>query len=80
MYPREGEILVENQLMRLWGAVSTDTAEPINPEACRWLVDDQEVMRGVDEWISAPARGEHLCTFVVEHNGIVSETSIRFVT
>jgi hypothetical protein len=80
LHPLDGDTLAEDQPMRLWGAITTDTVERVDLRACRWLIDGNEVERGVDGWITAPPEGEHRCTFVVEGDGGRAETSVAFTT
>lgn len=80
LHPREGAVFIEGQHLRLWGAVTSYTASPIDQRKCRWIIDDHEVQIGIDGWISAPTEGEHRCTFYVEDNDRFVESTVWFVT
>lgn len=80
LHPQTTSAINEGAPMRLWGAVSSDSFKPVDPSACVWIVDGREVGRGTDTWTTAPERGEHKCTFIVEDNGGRSEANTSFTT
>jgi len=80
LHPPAGPALIAGQTMRLWAAVTTVTGEPIDPQACRWLLDGKEAARGADAWTTAPKAGEHRCRLIVTDDGGESEASVSFTT
>jgi hypothetical protein len=79
LHPQDGRTLQAGGTLRLWGAATSGAGEPVNPERTRWLIDGQEVARGLDAWVVAPPEGDHECTLVVEDGEPVTRTS-RFRT
>ena len=66
LHPQTGRTVAAGGTLRLWGVATSATTEPIDPERCRWLVDGEEVARGLDAYVAAPPPGEHRCTLVVD--------------
>ncbi len=78
--PRDGQTLVVGQTMRLWGAAQPD--HPANEDDLRavWILDGEEVAKGLDVFISAPTAGEHKLTLkasLVDQRG---EATVSFIT
>jgi hypothetical protein len=80
LHPRRASVIIEGAPMRLWAAVSSDTFKPVDPGTCVWIMDGREVGRGTDTWTTAPERGEHKCTLIVEDSGGRSEANTLFTT
>ena len=57
--PREGETLVVGRPLRLWANAIGPDGEPLDDERASWVVDDNEVGRGLDIWTEMPPPGEH---------------------
>lgn len=58
--PKDGEMLLVGGPLRLWGAAIRQDGSPVeDEEAARWLLDGDDVGRGLDLWLTAPAPGEH---------------------
>jgi hypothetical protein len=77
-HPQNGDLFVATRTMRLWGAVSTCTGGRIKDRACRWLLDGEEIGYGLEQWITTPDPGAHLCTLIVEDETGRVETSVTF--
>lgn len=80
LHPADGATYYEGQSLRLWASVFTDTATEIDPKACRWTIDGEEVQSGPDGWVMAPAAGKHECTCIVDTNAGAAKASIVFQT
>lgn len=63
--PREGETLVVGRPLRLWANATGSDGEPVDDESASWILDDQEVGRGLDIWTEMPPPGEHRVRLVV---------------
>lgn len=80
MHPRDGQQLFAGQTMQLAAAVTGQGGEPVDDEACRWLLDGDDVGEGKEVWITAPRPGEHELTLVAVGPGEDARVSLRFVT
>lgn len=80
LHPRDGQTLLAGATLQLWGAALAPGGEPLDPEASRWWLDDQEVGRGPSLWLTAPPPGEHRVTLVAEGPGGESRTAVGFVS
>jgi len=78
--PRDGQTFAANSPMRLWGAATSGSGEPVDDEAARWTVDGDEIGRGFDAFVEAPKPGEHRATLVVETREGSVETQVAFTT
>jgi hypothetical protein len=66
--------------MRLWGAATDASGEPVPDEAARWIVDDDEIATSFDAFIEAPEPGDHRATLAVKTRDGGAETSVAFTT
>lgn len=58
--PRDGEMVVRGGSVRLWGAAMQQDGTPLGDgDTVVWLLDGDEVQRGLDTWLDAPAPGVH---------------------
>jgi hypothetical protein len=80
LHPQPGQAIFAGVPMRLWGGVMTADGTPIEADVCRWRLDGRQVARGVDEFIDAPAPGDHRCTFTVQSREGRAEVSVVFRT
>lgn len=64
--------------MRLWAAVNNLTIPNTKIKNYIWLIDDKEVASGMDIWITAPSKGNHKCTSVVQYEDTQSEVTVYF--
>lgn len=80
LHPAEGSVFFEEQPLRLWAAVSNDTATPPDQQSCKWFIDGKEIQTGTDGWISAPQAGKHECRFAIESEAGMAEMTIIFIT
>jgi hypothetical protein len=79
--PRDGSRMEVGSSLRLWGVVTQSSGEPIEPESARWLIDGEEVARGLDVFTVAPEdEGRHRCTLIVETYGETAEANVEFET
>lgn len=78
--PRDGQTFAANSPMRLWGAATSASGEPVADEAARWSVDGDEVAQGFDAFVEAPKPGEHRATLTVETREGSVETRVAFST
>ena len=78
--PRDGSRMEVGSSLRLWGVVTRSSGEPVEPESARWLIDGEEVARGLDVFIAAPDEGQHRCTLIVETYGETAEANVEFET
>jgi hypothetical protein len=78
--PREGQTFASQSPMRLWGAATDSSGEPVPEEAARWTVDDDEVATGSDAFVEAPKPGDHRATLTVKTRDGSAETSVAFTT
>ena len=74
--PQPGRPYYAGAPLRLWGAVTEDDGALADPEGCSWRIGDRVVAQGLDDWIVAPAPGEHRCTFVVRGRGGDAEVEV----
>ena len=72
--PREGETLVVGRPLRLWANAIGPDGEPLDDERASWVVDDNEVGRGLDIWTEMPPPGEHRVRLVLRPEGSVELT------
>jgi hypothetical protein len=77
--PREGETLVAGNPMRLHGAV-TDPRNTKNENQARWLIDEKEVTKGLDTYITAPRAGRHTLELRVGSGRTGGTAHVGFVT
>lgn len=64
--PRDGEMVVRGGSVRLWGAAMQQDGTPVGDEdVAVWSLDGDEVQRGLDTWLDAPAPGEHTLELAV---------------
>jgi hypothetical protein len=76
--PMEGETLVVGRPLRLWANLAGPEAELDENENVRWLLDDQEVGRGLEVWTEMPPPGDHRVTLILRR-GTQVEVSFRSV-
>jgi hypothetical protein len=74
--PAPGRPYYAGTPLRLWGAVTEDDGALADPAGCSWRIGDRVVAQGLDDWIVAPAPGEHRCTFVVRGRGGDAEVEV----
>ena len=78
LHPKEGATLRAGGTLRLWAAVIAQGQE-VESDAFQWRVDGREVARGLDEWVAAPAAGEHRCTLELRSGQSIAR-SVSFRT
>ena len=76
--PWEGQTVGAGRTLRLWAATG-GPAEPPEEDAFRWLIDGEEVARGLDAWVVAPGAGEHQCTLEWVADAESGSRSVSFV-
>ena len=80
LHPAEGQRLYAGQTLHLWAEATDPAGEPLPDWSCRWMLDDREVARGKQAWLTTPAAGEHRATLVVQASGREVVQSVRFIT
>jgi hypothetical protein len=80
LYPPNNIELRINSMMRLWGVCTYSSGKPADPESVAWIIDDKEVGRGLDVFVTAPPEGKHRCTLKVVVNRKTIEQTIEFKT
>jgi hypothetical protein len=80
LHPQESSILVAGMPMRLWATVNTSTTPETEIRNHIWVIDGEETAQGIDTWITAPKKGIHKCTFIVQYDNTQSEWTISFNT
>jgi hypothetical protein len=79
--PRDGQTLIAGAPMRLWGAVSAVSGEPVEVREAQWLVNGEPVARGLDAYITAPkGKGEYKLTLLISEQNIMAEETLMFRT
>jgi hypothetical protein len=78
--PRDRQVLLADQPMRLWGAVSAPGGGEVEVEGAAWTLDDRPIGAGLDTFVKAPAKGEHRLTVAVATKGKRTERTVSFVT
>jgi hypothetical protein len=74
--PRDGEMVVRGGSVRLWGAAMQQDGSPLGDEdTAVWSLDGDQVQRGLDTWLDAPAPGEHTLELTV---GESSRAAVTF--
>jgi hypothetical protein len=56
------------------------SGDPVDPDSARWLIDGEEVARGLDVFVTAPDEGEHRCALIAEADGQTTERVAHFQT
>ena len=80
LHPAEGQRLYSNRTLHLWAEATDPAGEPLPDWSCRWMLDDREVARGKQAWLTTPEAGEHRATLVVQTSGREVVHSVRFIT
>jgi hypothetical protein len=80
LHPAEGQRLYSDRTLHLWAEATDPAGEPLPDWSCRWMLDDREVARGKQAWLTTPAPGEHRATLVVQAFGREVVQSVRFIT
>ena len=80
LHPAEGQRLYSNRTLHLWAEATDPAGEPLPDWSCRWMLDDREVARGKQAWLTTPAAGEHRATLVVQASGREVVHSVCFIT
>jgi len=78
LHPHEMSSIIAGRTMRLWAAVNTLTMPKTRIKNYIWLIDDKEVASGMDIGITAPGKGNHKCTFIVQYDDTQAEVTIYF--
>ncbi|HEX9351707.1 MAG TPA: hypothetical protein VF877_10595 [Gaiellaceae bacterium] len=78
--PREDQTFVSQSPMRLWGAATDSSGEPVPDEAASWVIGNKEVATGFDAFIEAPKPGNHRATLTVKTREGSIKTSVAFTT
>jgi hypothetical protein len=78
--PRNGQRLVAGRPIRLWGAVSTVTGDPVKVQRAVWILDGENVAEGLDVFVELPPEGEHRLTLAIEVDKERTERAVRFRT
>ena len=59
-------MVLAGSTLRLWGAAMQQDGSPLeDEESARWVLDGENVGRGLDVWLEAPAVGKHTVELVV---------------
>jgi len=59
-------MVLAGSALRLWGAAMQQDGSPLeDEESARWVLDGEDVGRGLDVWLDAPAVGKHTVELVV---------------
>lgn len=72
--PRDGQTILSPGTVRLWGTATMASGEAVSDEQARWLIDDQEVAKGLDAFVAAPRPGEHRATLAIQDEEGSSKT------
>ncbi len=80
MHPAPGAMITEDVPMRLWASVDLRNGQAIDPAACTWVLDDQEMGTGSDLFITAPKAGRHVAMITVKTRAGFAEAKVEFET
>ena len=80
LHPRPAALLVEGQVMRLWGTTVARGPGDRGAQKFSWRIDGKDAGTGADLWIDAPKAGRHICEFIVEDSAGKSRASVAFET
>jgi hypothetical protein len=81
LHPQTGHRVPAGRTIRLAGSVAAlAEAAEIEPPQARWLIDGEEVARGLEATAVAPSPGEHICTLLVEWGGGAVEVRSDFIS
>lgn len=75
LHPVDGHTYASGQTLRLWGSVSGHESEATARQSAVWLLDGNEIARGLDTWITLEP-GEHKLTLLVESGSGAAEASV----
>jgi hypothetical protein len=78
--PRDGQTFVSQSPMRLWGAATESSGQPVPDEAATWTIDEEQVATGADAFVEAPKPGKHRATLTVKTRDGTAERSVAFAT
>jgi hypothetical protein len=78
MHPQDGAVIGAGQTLRLWA--STEGQVLAEEDLGRWYVDEEQVGRGFDDWVVAPAAGEHTVRVECDTEAGTSVAEARFLT
>lgn len=73
LYPKAGDRAYAERQLHLHGTAARAGLAPLTGDAFTWYVDDEEVGRGADLWIQAPAAGSHAVRLTVDGPGGTGE-------
>lgn len=75
LHPVDGHTYAAGQTVRLWGSVSGPEGEAVASERAVWLLDGNEIARGLDAWATLDP-GEHKLTLLVESEAGSAEATV----
>jgi hypothetical protein len=78
--PRDGSRMEAGSPLRLWGIGTHGTGKLVEPGYARWLINGNEVARGLNVFVTAPSEGKHSCTLIIEAGRESTEVTITFET
>jgi hypothetical protein len=78
--PRDGTRMEAGSPLRLWGIGTHSAGKAVEPGFARWLINGNEVARGLDVFVTAPNEGKHSCTLIIEAGRESTEVTITVET
>ena len=80
LHPTPGAMIAQGTPMRLWAAVDLRNGQSIEPEACQWVLDDEQAGIGPDCFVTAPKAGRHSAMITVKTRAGYAEARVEFET
>ena len=80
LHPQQDQILVAKRPMHLRAIINDNAGRSIRFERCIWMLDDKQVAETPDAWITAPTKGKHTCTLIVEVDDQKVKREVEFKT
>ncbi|WP_395360399.1 hypothetical protein ACHGLA_11100 [Streptomyces sp. YH02] len=78
LHPEDEALLLAGGTLQLSAAVTDAAGQAADDPRCRWLLDDQEVGRGLEAWTESPGPGRHRLTLQVGVGEHEVERSVSF--
>ncbi|MEV0028925.1 hypothetical protein [Nocardia sp. NPDC050793] len=78
LWPEPDGVLVAGGPLRVVGSVAHANGRPLPDAMYHWILDEQDLGDGEDEWFDAPGPGTHRLTLLVHAGGFESERSLVF--
>ncbi|WP_433635439.1 hypothetical protein [Nocardia sp. CA-120079] len=78
LWPEQNGTLVAGGPLRVLASAATPSGRPLTDAAYHWVLDEQNLGDGEDEWFDAPAPGAHRLTLSVRADGFESERTVNF--